>query len=685
MGKINILDSAIYNRIAAGEVVERPASIVKELVENSIDAGADIITINTEGGGTILITVSDNGCGIEKDDVEKAFLPHATSKIKYASDLDSIITLGFRGEALCSIAAVSDVTLTSRTKSSELAQFISIDHGKRSGRGEVGAPYGTNITVKNLFGKVPARKKFLQKNRAEEAEITSVVARLILANNTVGFKYIADGKTVFYTSGKGLAEAIYAVYSRETLQNLTEVNADGGDTRVFGYVSRPGHSKYSRSYQTLMVNGRYIKNADISYTVYGCFKDYLMTRQYPMFVLFIELPPDMVDVNVHPSKTEAKFAALSRVNVVIKEAINKSLYGERVKKIEFNGDKVGFNGDTGNCTGGDCAANNFGVTTIKMPGLFLSGMREKQEKSYVAGIDKKSFKVAEKSDMISRETHYQGFGQNTSFQQDSTGSFDENYSFATDESQIGNTPLSFLSSCGVKRVGKLFDTYILVEEGENAYIIDQHAAHERLVYDEMYKSAIEGAAAVQSLLIPYFFSLTYADAAGLDGALEDLARCGIIIQKSKENSPCQNKQNSRDLAEIDGFLGTMLDINSGLLDNQSALDKNLLDKQYNQKSCDYLLCGVPLIASNLSEQTFIKELTDMIRDGKISSARPMRERIIMASCKAAVKAGDDLSDNEIDALLRKMAGMSVVLCPHGRPAIITLPRAELEKWFKRKV
>lgn len=739
MSKINILDSHIYNRIAAGEVVERPASIVKELVENSIDAGADFVTINIENGGATFISVSDNGCGIEKDDIEKAFMPHATSKIKDAADLDSILTLGFRGEALCSIAAVSEITLTSRTKNDELAQVISFDHGKQTDRGEAGAPFGTNVTVKNLFAKIPARKKFLQKNKAEEAEITSIISRLILANNTVEFKYTTDGKTIFKTSGKGIAEAVFAVYGMDALKNLFEINADSGDIKISGYISRPGYSKYNRAYQTLMVNGRYIKNADISYAVYNCFKDYLMTRQYPMYVLFIGLPPDMVDINVHPGKTEAKFAAISRIISLLKEAISKSLYGaaDFDKPDIKNGKDVGFDKlktDKANADS-DAVLAEFGATLVKMSDLSKdlqpSALLKKQlftnedeenravvaeanqaeerrdwercaktqsglqqsERRYgernipCAGSDFSEmslkmphggvFKVSEKSEIHSQISglKYQddlSYKENLGYQNDSLGlsrqehlkSFDSDplkqdkshcesdvqknifSGFKSDNSfegyGIGVSPLSFLKDCdGFKRAGKLFDTYILIEKGNNVFIIDQHAAHERLIYDAMYKRAAEQSAAVQTLLVPYFFSLTFKDAAILDESLKELENCGFIIKKA------------------DGA------------------------EQYTW--CDYYIYGVPLVTAGFNESVFITELMDMIREGKISNVRLVRDKIIMASCKAAVKGKDDLSDSEINALLKSMAGLGIALCPHGRPAVITLPRSDIEKWFKRKI
>ena len=302
MPKINVLDSSIFNRISAGEVVEKPASVVKELVENSIDAGATAITIEIAEAGVKEIKISDNGCGINFEDLQSAFLPHATSKIKEIDDLYNISTLGFRGEALASVGSVAKVTLQSKTKDSEFGGKIEVDGGKINKPEECACVDGTTISVKNLFFNVPARAKFLKSNKVEESSITSYVSRLILANPNISFKYIIDGIIEYQTSGQGLKEAIYTIYGKDTVNNIIPLNCTVGNISVEGYICKPTFCKPNRTYQTLMVNGRYVVNQLISTAVYNAYENYIMKGKFPFFVLNITIPFDDVDVNVHPNK-----------------------------------------------------------------------------------------------------------------------------------------------------------------------------------------------------------------------------------------------------------------------------------------------------------------------------------------------------------------------------------------------
>ena len=334
MSKINILDSSIYNLIAAGEVVERPVSVVKELVENSIDAGAKNITIEIKDGGTSFIQVSDDGSGIEEDDFKPAFLPHATSKIKNANDLNSIGTLGFRGEALASIASVAKVTLTSKTESSELGTSLRVEGGKFGEITKVGTSKGTTITVEDLFYCVPARAKFLKKNKTEEQEITNIMNRTILAHPDINFTYIVDGKKNMSSLGSSKKEALYSVYGKEVLTETLEVNASRENISVTGFIGKPTFSKSNRTYQTLIINGRYVINLTVQTAVANAFGDFLMKRQYPFFVLYLSVPKDEIDVNVHPNKLDVRFLKSSLVYSVVFEAVSRALYNmDYVKEI----------------------------------------------------------------------------------------------------------------------------------------------------------------------------------------------------------------------------------------------------------------------------------------------------------------------------------------------------------------
>ena len=322
---INVLDSSVYNHIAAGEVVERPASVIKELVENSIDAGATRIDIEIENGGINKIKVSDNGIGIDKQFVKTAFLPHATSKISKIDDLDNILTLGFRGEALASIAAVSKVLMVTKPENQDIASAIEIEGGAVLKEYETGRTTGTTTTISDLFFNVPARKKFLKKDKSEEQEVTALVSRFILANPTIYFSYKADGKTIFSSPGTNLEDAIFSVYGKEAVTETLKVDFSKGDYKVFGFVGRPSFSKPNRTYQTLVINGRYVINSTISAAISNAFGEMLMKRKYPFYVLHMTLPADQIDVNVHPNKLDVRFANNSLVYSLFFEGVGRAL------------------------------------------------------------------------------------------------------------------------------------------------------------------------------------------------------------------------------------------------------------------------------------------------------------------------------------------------------------------------
>ena len=307
MSKINVLESAVYNLIAAGEVVERPASVIKELVENSIDAKSTIISIEIYGGGIKKMIVSDNGTGIEKEELKKAFLPHATSKIASKEDLNSIFTLGFRGEALASVCAVSHVSIISKPDSQSEAYKITGTAGQISEPMVASANNGTIVTVEDLFYNVPARAKFLKKEKSEEGEITSLVAKLILANPNVAFRYLSEGKLIYESSGHGEKDALFAIYGKTALNETLNVSYDKL-IKIHGFLGKPSLNKPNRTYQTIIINGRFINSFQISSAVANALDGFLMKRQYPFFVYYIDIPTDLVDVNVHPNKLEVRFS-----------------------------------------------------------------------------------------------------------------------------------------------------------------------------------------------------------------------------------------------------------------------------------------------------------------------------------------------------------------------------------------
>ena len=327
MGKINLLSSKIYNRIAAGEVVERPFSVVKELVENSLDAGADNILIEIEGGGITSITITDNGGGIEKSELKKALLPHATSKISSLKDLDNIVSLGFRGEALASIASVSKILITSKPTNQEYGASIFASGGDIEEVKDSGAVNGTVIKVENLFFNTPVREKFLKSVRSEENEITSTVARFILGNPNISFKYVADGKIIYQSFGDGLESAMACIYGVEVLKDCFRVNSEKNGISIIGYVGKHYFTKANRSFQTTFINGRYVQNQTVSSAIMNAYSSYMMKRQYPFYVLSLGLPTEIVDVNVHPNKLDVRFSNNQIIYGTLYSVISKILDG----------------------------------------------------------------------------------------------------------------------------------------------------------------------------------------------------------------------------------------------------------------------------------------------------------------------------------------------------------------------
>ncbi len=616
MAKINVLDSSVFNLISAGEVVDKPMSVVKELVENSIDAGADSIEIEIKNGGIDYIRVIDNGCGIEKDDIRKAFMPHATSKIHSVEDLNSILTLGFRGEALASIAAVAKVTLTTMADGNELGTTVVYDGGVLVSEYECGCPKGTCITVENIFEKIPARQKYLRAPSSEEADISNLITRLILSNPGISIKFTSETKKIF-SSGENEKSAMIAVYGNEILSNMEEVSLIMPDITIRGFIGKPSYSKHSRNYQTLVVNGRYVKNEDISYMVYLCYKDYLMTRQYPTFVLYIDLPADMVDVNVHPSKMDVKFVQFDRVKKLIRSLVTSKLNNIALepKTVENIADISQQN-----------TYENEDRVTVDLS--LLNNKRELRETRASYGA------VAT---FPQNNRVYGDFRKASENAQDNKISVPndavKSSVFKNDRKTAITATENFLNEETLITVGTLFSTYIIVQQGDYCYLIDQHAAHERMLYDKLVKQINDGKPMVQDLLFPYTLDLTYDESELIDKNLSVFKECGFEIVKN------------------DG---------------------------------KYEITAVPSIVSEMSFFQFIPMFFDAIKLNGITSAALIKDILAQSACKAAVKGDRLLSMDEIDYLIKGINSLDALLCPHGRPIVIKLGKTEIDKWFKRK-
>ena len=625
MSKINILDKIVSNRISAGEVVEKPASVVKELIENSIDAGADKIVIEIEEGGIKSISILDNGSGIEKDDIKLAFMPHATSKIKNVEDLDNIGTLGFRGEALASIASVAQVEMISKTKASELGSSIKIDGGEFGEIGEVAMNTGTQIVVKNLFYNTPARRKFLRKPKTEEGEITDLVEKIILANPTLQIRYVIDEKIKYNTTGSGLYANIYTIYGRETVENIIEINFEREGYKLTGYIGKPEISKANRTYQTLIVNGRVVRSAFISNAIQEVYQNFLMKNKFPFFVLNLTLPLDSVDVNVHPSKMEVKFENLGFIRTLFTNAVYSALvnanYTRSVVEEEKNEEEKAIS-----------TTNSF--VEKREPLNNLPYISEDEGISYLAskenmfGQDEKLKEVSlnyEESmlheiESNSEESRLTDYILNTNHKNPYVvKEFQEIIEDAMPKAKI---------------IGVIFKTYILVEKENNLYMIDQHAAHERALYDKFSASVENENVLKQGLITPYHLKLNSLEYDFFKRNFDVLASVGF-----------------------------------------DAVDKG--DNQIEITAIPYVL---PI--EKLGE--YIDYFISNLQDYSSKASDYFKSDLMQHACKMAVKSGQVLSLNEIETLIDEME-KHVLLCPHGRPILIKITKSQIEKWFKRIV
>lgn len=625
MGKINVLDSAVFNRIAAGEVVERPASIVKELVENSIDAGATAISIDIENGGIELIRVSDNGSGIAPDDVPTAFMPHATSKIKIVDDLDEIGTLGFRGEALPSIAAVAHVTLASRQADAELGYGIEIENGVIKDQGARGCPLGTAITVRDVFGHIPARKKFLAKPAIEQAEITNIVTRFILADYAVAFKYTVDGKTVFSTDGSDMQKALYAVYGRDVYDNMLPIGREVSGIRLRGYIGKPYFTKHNRTFQTLIVNGRYVINADILYAVYECYADFLMKRQYPVYVLYLQLPHDMVDVNIHPNKLDVKFANLPLVKRAIREAIEAVLTPARQQPQSITLKDEPPQSVTRAVHTPDVPDRPITTQLIKS-GMYATPTLHETDRADLFGRTQVAKVISAATASDKPITH------NAPLREVSTA-----VDYTKEDTAVPPILMqtALPAAPDYKIVGCLFKTYIMIETAGVVYLVDQHAAHERLLFERLLKQTETGRVASQPLLIPYTYPLSTSDMALLNERADEIRSLGFDFVPS-----------------------------------ETALE----------------LRAVPSLVSEMDFNSFLPQLLQSLSTESLRTGTLLRDALMQAACKAAVKGDEELSKGELETLVGQLIETDAPLyCPHGRPIAVRLTRKELEKWFKRIV
>lgn len=626
MPKINLLESSVYNRIAAGEVVQQPSSVVKELLENSIDAGATNITIAIKDGGIKEISIKDNGCGIDREDLKKAFLPHATSKVKTIEDLDSVSTLGFRGEALASIASVSHITAHSKTQDSELGFKVDIRGGDFSEIEIEPCTLGTTITVKNLFFNTPARAKFLRKPYQEEADITMVIQKTAFSNPFIAFTYIIDGKLMYKTNGDGLLSTINAIYGVDFADASIPVDYKKGNISIKGFICKPTFTKPNRNYQTIIVNGRYIKDFAFSASIANAFGERLMKRCFPIFILDVIIPFEDVDVNVHPAKTEVRFKRPSEV------------YG-----VAFNAIKNALNSID--------SASGLGISNIEQSNNFESINIEntKDKRNEVISDSQKSDKYSLFDSFIKQESNYNNdsISSSTSINQkliDKLLNYDSNEQYdntnRTEEIQSQKTQIkqaTFNLENSYKILGQIFDCYILVQTNDCLLIIDQHAAHERLIYDELTVKTDYSKNISQQLLLPYVRTFSPKEYERISDITEELINLGF---------------------EIEEFGRQTIKVSAVPM----ILSEIKLDEFFNGFLSDY---------DNKSDFTY----SDLLKD-----------KLAIRACRSAIKAGDALSETQIFSILNQVIETNMTLqCPHGRPIAIKYTKKDLEKLFKRIV
>lgn len=681
--RINLLDEITINKIAAGEVVERPSSIVKELVENSIDAGADRIIIEVENGGKSLIKITDNGCGIPSSEVKKCFLRHATSKIDKIDDLFNLFTLGFRGEALASICAVSKLEMTTKFEDEAVGTKITLVGGNIEAKEAVGANTGTSIVIKDLFFNTPARKKFLKTDHAELMNITDIVNKLAIGYPNVKFRYLNAGKLMVNTPGDGkLVSAVRSIYSREVSENLIEINYDCSLFKIDGYIGNNNIYRSNRNLQHVYINGRFVKSKIIYDAIANAYKSIIPINKHAVCFINLHLDPQKVDVNIHPGKIEVKFEKENEIKLEIMEYIRakllkQSLIGkfetfdrvpkDRAVKQDFSGNAF-KNQDFGNTT------TNFSETSTKFGDKNIKPIDLSDEVDVNSFIklddfeEKKKKEVKNKSNATKntslknydnktnkRESYSSGFSSYNSDVDNYKNSYssavkiEDNDKISETESQMAFTAEGEIldsekkdeiekkeagfSLKYYKVVGVVFDTYIVLQKGESMYLMDQHAAHERVLFERYMNAFHKREVHMQMLLDPIVLELSSVDMLQVEKNLDIFRNFGFEV-------------------EIFGM-------------------NNILIR------------GVPNLFGTPQSEKFILELIDNI--DKISNNYDLKDdRFAIMACKSAIKANDRIQNIEIESLFRQLEKCeNPYTCPHGRPTMVEISKVEIEKMFKR--
>lgn len=668
MPEIQLLDQATINQIAAGEVIDRPSSVVKELLENAIDAKATAITVEIKDGGISFIRITDNGCGIEKDQVRKAFLRHATSKLHTIDDLLDIGSLGFRGEALSSIAAIAQVELISKPPEAMLGISYQIEDGEEKSLTQIGAPDGTTILVRNLFYHVPARKKFLKTAATEGNYINQLMENMAMLRPDISMRFINGGQNKLYTSGNGrLKDLIYTIYGREISSNVLEINYECPLFAVTGYIGKPIISRGNRTFENYYINGRFVKSRLIAAAIEQAYKPFMMQHRYPFTVLHIKIKPELIDVNVHPAKMEVRFQQENEIYELLAGAIENTLRGKEFIPDVSDDDK----------------AEKKVQEKQKLPEPFeqrrLQAMKEiippppaehKTQNEQKPSAEHKTqseqklprneeqpkvpsklsepvceYKAEKKQTIKDSDSKWESasgihkrIGQDVSQTVNQMPTQPEQKLEKPEQQTLFTEPLlSKKARIHHRLIGQLFDTYWLIQYGNQLYIMDQHAAHEKVNYERLMEAYRKKERITQFVSPPMVISLTRAEEAILEEFKSEFERIGFTIE------PYGGRE--------------------------------------------YAISEIPANLYGINEkELFLEMLSDLEDRGSMQPSELIASKLASMSCKAAIKGGQKISFKEADALVSQLLTLeNPYACPHGRPTIITMTKYELEKKFKRIV
>lgn len=635
MARINVLPKEIYQLIAAGEVVERPSSVVKEMIENSLDAGAKNITIEIKNGGSTYIRITDDGCGIERDDVRKVFISHATSKISKKDDLNSIATLGFRGEAMASISAVSKVELLTKAENEEIGTRYEIAGGEELEFDDAGCPNGTTIVVRDIFFNTPARMKFLKKDVTEGNQVAGIVDRMAISHPEISFRFIRDGKQVLITSGNGdLKSTVYSVLGKEMSDSLMSVDYSFNDMRITGFVSKPTASRKSRAGQYFYINNRIVKSKTAMAALEQAYKNTIMVGRFPACVLNIELNPAQVDVNVHPAKTEVRFANEKPIFDLVYYAVKTAIENDRtVKEVEFKENPICWQESKNVYQNNDNKSfqAKFDFFKKKDEPPYQQVIKTKpRENFWQVEAPKPEYKIArdeKPKPRVDINIEYEEPEEiSTAKSEDTPKEQDIEKVVITDEKDNENFIPNF------KLIGEAFKTYLIVEIENELYFIDKHAAHERMNF-ERFKA--QATVETQMLLAPVVVNLTKDEFIAISENVELIKKCGFELEEFGESQIIVRAIPS--LVDGDSVKDLMLEIAQKLLEHKTDILPDKIDWIYHS-----------------------------------------------ASCRGAVKAGDYTSRQEQEMFVKKLLSMpNIRFCPHGRPVFIKMSKYDIEKQFGR--